>query len=345
MWAATCGGAGIPIKTGGVSCRLYAIGGESNVTTNPVDSVEEWHGGDFHGQPPHWDASAALPSPQAGLHAVTINNSAVWVVSHQQPPCAKGVGLCLSYLGPSGWTPVLTAGGTLPPALTAGWAWFGAACSMSRSIVVAGGGPPHHEGAALKFDTRTRVWSALPSLMQRRWGHALVAVGERMFVLGGIYNVNKTLAFQLSSCEMLEEGTSSWVKAPPLPVPRMAHAAGVIGTKIIVAGGYCGLNEGIGGAPCPQEGLGQSVIILDTADLATARWQNFRPMLASRFGHAVAVAGNILFALGGGFEDRPAATTPTVEAYDLVLNEWRAAPNMSTPRFQLAAAAVCAESA
>ena len=67
-------------------------------------------------------------------------------------------------------------------------------------------------------------------------------------------------------------------------------------------------------------------------------------MLASRFCHAVAVAGNILFALGGVFEDRPAATTPAVEAYDLVLDEWRAAPNMTPPRFQLAAAVVCAES-
>ena len=33
-------------------------------------------------------------------------------------------------------------------------------------------------------------------------------------------------------------------------------------------GGYCGLNEGLGGAPCPKEGLRRSVIILDTAGVA-----------------------------------------------------------------------------
>jgi hypothetical protein len=330
-----CGLVCVPSKTDdNVLMQILAIGGESNITTAPVASTEVLDVTTQSG----WHASAALSSPQANPSgAVTINESAVWAVQSGQPACAKGVGLCFATLGTSGWTDV-SFKGTLPPALQAPWGWLGAA-SLSSSVVVAGGGPLDHEGAALEFDTRTRLWTTLPSMQQRRWGHALVTVGERMFVLGGIYNVNSTLAWQLSSCELLERGASSWVQAPSFPVARMAHAAGVVGNTIIVTGGYCGLHETQGGAPCPHDGIGQSVIKLDTANLATACWQSVRPMLASRFGHAVAVAGNALFALGGGFEDRPSATTPTVEEYDLTLDKWRAAPNMTTPRYQFAATA------
>jgi len=181
----------------------------------------------------------------------------------------------------------------------------------------------------------------------------LVAVGEKIFALGGIYNVNSSLAFQLSSCEMLDKGASNWTKAPSLPVARMAGAAGVVGTRIVLTGGYCGLNEGVGGGKCPPGGYGgtpalgtglsRSVIILDTTNLQSARWRTVQSMLVSRFGHAVAVAGQRVFALGGGFEDRPAVTTPTVEEYDLTRDKWVAVPNMTTPRYQLAAVALLVE--
>jgi hypothetical protein len=99
----------------------------------------------------------------------------------------------------------------------------------------------------------------LPNLPAPRSAHAAVAVGERIYVLGGTSNGSDVLDTVYTID--VAAGTPTWLAAPPMPRPRRGHRAVVLEGRIYVLGGTDGLD------PIP---------VVDVFDPATNTWSTDR---------------------------------------------------------------------
>jgi hypothetical protein len=85
------------------------------------------------------------------------------------------------------------------------------------------------------FNIRTKQWTELPDMLEPRSGHAAVAVGQRIIVVGGV---------GMNTGEMYDIATSQWSPLPRMRVPRWGAAlAAPGGNKVIITGGSRGPNN------------------------------------------------------------------------------------------------------
>ncbi|BCX05654.1 MAG: LuxR family transcriptional regulator [Candidatus Roseilinea sp.] len=126
----------------------------------------------------------------------------------------------------------------------------------------------------------TGEWKVLPPLPLHLAGHAVVAFGDRLYVVGGrtLSGLNTTtLAFDVKS--------GRWTSLAPLPTPRSQLGAAVVNGRIYAVGGYDGRREY---ATC------------EYFQIATGEWAVCAPMTIPRGGLGLAQVGSTLFAVGGG---------------------------------------------
>jgi hypothetical protein len=160
-----------------------------------------------------------------------------------------------------------------------------------------------------RFDPRTGEYKSLPPLPRPLNHIGVFAYQGDLYVLGGYGR-------------RLDVGTSSdffryspaegrWSRMPDLPEPRAAMAAGVVGNRLIVAGGTLGLT--------PKS---------DTFafDFGTRRWSRLPDMPSRREHVGQAVVGDKLYVLGGRSEAVMASAT--AEAYDVSERNWERLPDM-----------------
>ena len=95
------------------------------------------------------------------------------------------------------------------------------ACIAGNRIVVTGGySNPKSTNQCLQISLPTLKWTALPSLSMARCDHAIVCVGNQVYVLGG-YEAETVL----SSVEYLDEETGSWHVTCDMPSALDSHTA------------------------------------------------------------------------------------------------------------------------
>lgn len=93
----------------------------------------------------------------------------------------------------------------------------------------------------LKYDVAKNTWTKLnmPRIEQRKWylsQHSThVAIGSKLFVLGGMSRVTSQRSARASYFDMK---TETFGRAEPMPEGRCCGVAGVINDKIYVAGGF-----------------------------------------------------------------------------------------------------------
>ncbi|MBI4866589.1 MAG: hypothetical protein HY816_06530 [Candidatus Wallbacteria bacterium] len=80
------------------------------------------------------------------------------------------------------------------------------------------------------------AWTAGPPMPTARIAPSAVAVGARIFVIGG-RAVRLGVPSDTSVVEVFDTASQTWLAAPPILVPRRETAAGVIDGKLYVAGG------------------------------------------------------------------------------------------------------------
>jgi hypothetical protein len=186
--------------------------------------------------------------------------------------------------------------------------YLGAAALGDRVVVIGGNLMP--ESALVQaFDTKARTWQTLDPLPTPMTMPSVAAVGDRLFVLGG-----------LASEATIEYGSDGhWAARAPMPLKggRGAAAVGVWGTKIVIAGGII---PGIS-----NNGLSTGVRQVDVVayDTATDAWQTLAPMPVAVGYSMGAVVGDQLWVFGGSTNDE---RTSAVETLDLVGNRWIGAP-------------------
>jgi len=195
-------------------------------------------------------------------------------------------------------------------------------------------------------------WVSGPALQHARQGHGMAAVGNTLYVTGGLMP-NGTL---LSSVEKLDLGAAEpvWVGAPPMLQARMYHGLAVLGSTLYAIGG---MPPGLDVNPL------SSVEALDTSAAAannrndgiTGGWRIVAPLPHAREKMAVATGpdGKGIYVLGGcparapppGYHDPCDTLLSTVLVYTPSsfagadgLGEWSALPSLPAPNAWLGAA-------
>jgi N-acetylneuraminic acid mutarotase len=194
---------------------------------------------------------------------------------------------------------------------------------------------------AWAFDSDTRSWSALPDMPTPRGALAAVAVGTKIYVVGGaripqgtdmpdgLYGGGPTEL--LGTNEVFDTVTNSWTTLRPMPTPRNHHALAAIDGKVYAIGGRVG--------SCFSAGWSSNVAVNEAYDLAADRWTARAPMPTARSGIAIAVVGGKAHVLGGeGWIEDFGGVFRTHEAYDAAQNKWLRLTRMPTPRHGFAAA-------
>lgn len=199
---------------------------------------------------------------------------------------------------------------------------------------------------------------------------AVVAVGGRVFVLGGFAGAQVT-----DRVEAYDPATDTWTSAAALPVPMHHANAAVVADTVVVAGFLTGIGftaegsvlsfdpatdawsehdamptgtERGGSGTATLDGLvyvvgglreGQAVADAWSYERSTDVWLPL-PDLPTARDHLVAVAADgKIFAIGGR-DASIASHVDRVDVYDPVTDSWSAGPPMPTSRAGMAAAAV-----
>lgn len=223
----------------------------------------------------------------------------------------------------------------------------------------------------LVFDPATGGWDEAPSL-PLPVHHVNAAVLD-----GRIHVVGSLLAGfdPIGDVWSWAPGDQEWSVGASMPPgsERGAAAVGVVGSRIVVAGGLDGSSSDLVSAYDPaadewdvelpslpariDHGAGQ--VVDDVLHVIGGRtggtdgnssavwalvdgaWEERAPMPTARGGIAAGVLDGRIAVVGGeGNDDEPSGVFPQTELYDPAADAWTALPDMRTPRHGMGAAAI-----
>jgi hypothetical protein len=162
------------------------------------------------------------------------------------------------------------------------------------------------------------TWAVLAPVPTPRQEVAVVALGGRVFVIGGL----GAGAQPVATVEAYDPEANRWEPRAPLPVPVHHPAAAVVDDRLFVIGGYTG----------GRVRWTASQLVLEY-EAARNAWTTRTPMPTPRGALAVAVLNGRIHALGGSAQ----APVQAHEVYDPATDRWRPANPMPTARDHLAA--------
>jgi non-specific serine/threonine protein kinase len=201
-----------------------------------------------------------------------------------------------------------------------------AAARVGRFIYVMGGFEQSSGGttaATERYDLRRDRWRRVRSMPVGLNHPAAVAYRGRVYVIGG-YTGRGDLRGEVASLYRYDPRQDRWSRLPAAPTKRAAHAAGVIGGKLYVAGGA---NSRDG-----------ALATLEIYDFARRRWSRGPNMAKAREHLAGAVAGGAFYVLAGRVTGQ--GNFKVAERYLPRARRWEQLPDMRKPRGGIGAAAV-----
>jgi hypothetical protein len=221
-----------------------------------------------------------------------------------------------------------------------------------------------------RFNPRTGEFTELAPLPEPLNHVGVFAHDDDLYVLGG-YGRSRD-EYTSSAFWRYDPDSDRWSRLPPMPAPRAAMAVGVVGRRLIVAGGaldsvarpqafaydfesgrwshlppMLSSREHVGAAVVGDRlyvlgGRNSDSLALDTAeryDVSARRWERLPPMLVGSGGLGVVALGGHVVTVGGG-NDGAGTVTGAVQEFDPQTSEWSFLPEMRTPRHGQATAAV-----
>jgi N-acetylneuraminic acid mutarotase len=227
----------------------------------------------------------------------------------------------------------------------------GAAATVGRKFYVFGGfrlpdnGKVgwYPENKAWVYDLDTAKWSALPNMPTPRGALAAVAVGKKIYVIGGA-NIPKGMQLPdglqgggpvelVGTNEVFDTETNTWSSLEPMPTPRNHHSVAFVDGKIYAIGGRVG--------SCFSAGWSSNIWMNDAYDIATNTWTPRAPMPTARSGTGIAVVDGKIHVMGGeGWIEDFGGVFRAHETFDPKTNTWVRSPRMITPRHGFAAAQI-----
>jgi large repetitive protein len=255
--------------------KLYVVGGKTSGGPHSTVYV-------YDPTTNAWATAASLPGPAVENPAVVAHNGKLYAFGGSTSPFSGAMANAAVFDPSTGsWTP-------LPPMAVARG---GAAAKMvDGKIYVVGG--MDADGASLAsvevFDPATSGWTSAPPMTTRRDNPGSAVLDGDLYVFGGrTRNADgTTVDGALSTVEMFDPGTGTWVERTPMPTGRRTVVVGTLGGRAQVMGG-----EGGGAAAFSQN---------EEYDPVTNSWRTLRPMLTGRHGAAAGTIGGSVYVAGGG---------------------------------------------
>ncbi len=213
------------------------------------------------------------------------------------------------------------------------------------------------------YNPSADAWRTLPSLPEQRHHVNAAAVGDHLYVLGGLSGFN--FAAEADAWRLARDGTQ-WESVPSLPAARGSAATVVVDGEIWLLGGLSG---GVvadvdvyspsdrtwrpgPGLPEPRDHLVAAVVdgviyaiggrqgAIGSVEATVWRlqpgaeaWEIRTPMPTARGGCMAGVVDGAIIVVGGeGDSDAATGVFDNVELYDPESDSWTILPPMPTPR-------------
>lgn len=208
--------------------------------------------------------------------------------------------------------------------------------AIGRHVFVIGGIKPDGSGGVTTvadvevYDSRANTWRRAAPLPVPMNHPNVVAVGGRLFVLGGLSGGASWQA--LGDSFVYNPVTDRWTALPPMPsgIERGSAAMGVHGTRVYLAGGMRTLIPGPGG-------LQDTVADVHSYDVLTRRWTTLPSLPEARDHVGGAFVGGTFYVVGG--RDRGQINVrDTVYGYSR--GKWTELAPMPTARGGIASAVI-----
>ncbi|HEX8622308.1 MAG TPA: kelch repeat-containing protein [Allosphingosinicella sp.] len=254
-----------------------------------------------------------------------------------------------------------------------------AVAELNGRIWVLGGWPPGRMTSNLVqiYDPATGRWSLGPSLPRPLHHTHAVAVGGKLYVIGG--EVDGALSGRpgtdVADTWVHDPAVGGWVARAPMPTARSAGGEAVLDGKIYVAGGRAPGGsafemydpatdtwEKLPDLPTQRNHLAMAALngkiivaggrtgpgftarrldVVEIYDPKTRRWTRGAPLPAPRAGIMGAAVGGCMFVFGGeGEQGHVLGLTPNTYGYDPRANRWTMLPNLPIPVHGLKGSAV-----
>jgi len=163
-------------------------------------------------------------------------------------------------------------------------------------------------------------WEELAPMPFPRAAGGAVAIGRRIYVVGGAVNAT-TLS---NSLYVYDVETDKWSVGPDIPTPRDHLAVAAVGSVVCAVGGR-------------RLSMSRNLGALECYDPGTNQWRKYSDMPTPRGGLGAAAVGNKLVAVGG---ERPEGTFREVEIFDFASGAWTRGQDLVHPRHGLGVVAV-----
>ncbi|HEV8059454.1 MAG TPA: hypothetical protein VGP68_06260 [Gemmataceae bacterium] len=170
-----------------------------------------------------------------------------------------------------------------------------------------------------------RAWEALPGGPKLQ-GLALVAYKGKIYRVGGMQPRNAPGAeadnYSVATCACFNPAAKSWTNLPDMPAGRSSHDAAVVGSKLVVVGGW----DMKGGDKTPEWHSTALVLDLENQPL---RWETVKQPFERRSLTATALDDKVFVI--GGIDDEDSIALK-VDIYDPAKNAWTAGIPLPGPK-------------
>lgn len=204
--------------------------------------------------------------------------------------------------------------------MTGGTYWEGSKDNWTRKV---------YSQAALAFDPQTLSWERLPDAPVTLAYAASAAIGNELFVLGGMQNGQASREILV-----LRKGATgfAWHPFGQLPEPRVFASAVAIGRTIYVIGGNREFEPfDAKGTCCTSLTARNTVWALDLSE-PVAQWKTLPGYPGElRWLHKAAAVGSALYLFGGIFqtaENAPTKKINEVLRFDIADRQWSRAADL-----------------
>jgi N-acetylneuraminic acid mutarotase len=166
---------------------------------------------------------------------------------------------------------------------------------------------------------RDEGWREIAPMPAPRSQAAAVAIGSRIFVVGGAQGDRL-----VSPTYVYETTTDRWTTAASIPTPRDHLAASALDGRVCAVGGR-------------RLSLLQNLAAFECYDPAADAWRSMPDAPTARGGLGAATVGNRMFVAGG---EQPIGTFKEVDIFDPATGKWTRGPELPTARHGLGVVAV-----